>query len=91
MQPLRAARGFFTSMNCPPASISVESASSADARKPSRSVCPSYFGWSLTNTPIIPELLRASRMPAMLGMYRRFSSSAVTRCTVSSETLFVFP
>ena len=27
----------------------------------------------------------------MLGMYRRFSSSAVTRCTVSSETLFVFP
>lgn len=91
MQPLRAARGFFTSMNCPPASISVESASSADARKPSRSVCPSYFGWSLTNTPMIPELLRASRMPAMLGMYRRFSSSAVTRCTVSSETLFVFP
>ena len=40
---------------------------------------------------MIPELFWASRMPAMLGIYCRFSSSAVTRCTVSSETLFVFP
>ena len=37
------------------------------------------------------EMSSGTRMPAMLGMYRRSSSSAVTRCTVSSEALFVFP
>ena len=39
-----AHRAFFTSMNCPLRSISVDSASSADAMNPSRSVCPAYFG-----------------------------------------------
>ena len=35
---------FFTIINCPPASMSVESASSEAAIKPSRSICPAYFG-----------------------------------------------
>ena len=82
---------FFTIINCPFASISVDRWFSDDAMKKSSRVCPSYFSWSLTNTPMILEEFCASKIPAILGIYCRSSSSAMTRFTVSSEIFFVFP
>ncbi len=84
-------RAFFTIINRPFASISADRAFSEAEMKKSSRAWPSYFGWSLTNTPMIPELFRASKIPAMFGMYCRCSSRAVTRRTVSSETFPVFP
>ncbi len=60
---------FFTIINRPLDSISVERKFKEDAMKKSSSVCPSYFSWSLTKTPMILELFRARRIPAILGMY----------------------
>ena len=62
-----------------------------EAIKKSSNVCPSYFSWSFTNTPIIPEEFCASKIPAILGMYCRFSKTSITRFTVSSEIFLVLP
>ena len=59
--------------------------------KASSSTWPSYFSWSLMNTPMIFEEFCESNIPAMLGMYCRASRSACTRFTVSSETFPVLP
>ena len=90
----RISPGFFarlTIMNWPWASILAHRAFRDAAMNASSSTRPSYFSWSLRNTPMIFEEFCASRMPAMLGMYWRSSSSACTRRTVSPETLPVFP
>ena len=50
-----------------------------------------YFSWSFITTPMMRESFCASRMPAMLGMYRRFSRASWTRRTVSGETFPVLP
>lgn len=42
-------------------------------------------------TPMIRESFRASKMPAIFGIYPVRSSSCCTRLTVSSESLAVFP
>ena len=69
----------FTIINCPLDSISAERQFSEEEIKKSSSVRPSYFSCSWMNTPMIPERFCASKIPAMLGIYCRRSSSAITR------------
>ena len=80
-----------TIMNLWAFSISTDRLFREEAIKGSSSTRSSYFSWRLTATPMMPESFCASRIPAMLGMYSRFSSSSCTFFTVSSDTLWVLP
>lgn len=82
---------FFTIINRPLCSISAERWLIDAAIKASSNVWDSYFSWSFTTTPMILDEFCASRIPAILGIYCRFSKSACTRRTVSSDIFLVLP